>query len=170
MSDRASWRTILSWPASCEEAFQTSHASDDPGLTFHQLAPGLSLVDVLCAAGGYAPSHLFIRLDERGSSVQAAVLAFPVLHSPDGETIERAIETEVWGQATVASDTRQLSLLTPSRQLGDCGVWTLYTVATEQPRILEAASRLPCPATPGEPADPQPWSAPPGWRRVSPDK
>jgi hypothetical protein len=78
LHDRDLWRSVLAWPASCEEAFQTSRASDDGGLAFHELAPGLSVVEVLCAAGSYQPSHVYVRFDERGSSREATLLSFPV--------------------------------------------------------------------------------------------
>ena len=165
--DREDWRAVLKWPASCEEAFQASHAGEDGGLAFNDLAPGLSVVEVLCAAGAYQPSHVYLRHDERGSSRDVTLLEFPVLQSPDGVSVERSTETELWGVSQIAIGKRELSMLSLSRQTGDCGIWTRYAIGTERPALLAAASRLPCPAQPGPPADPADGGAPRGWREVS---
>jgi hypothetical protein len=167
LRDRDAWREVLQWPASCEDAFQASGASDDAGMTFVELAPGLALVEVLCAAGSYQPSSVYIRLDERGASRVATLLTFTTYQSPDGVVAEAApAEAEVWGQVTVAAAAQELSVLTLSRQLADCGVWTRHSVATERPALIAAAYRLPCPATPGPPADAGGGHAPRGWRPI----
>ncbi len=166
MADRTAWRAILRWPEPCEESFQMSRASDAGGLAFHPLAAGLSTVEVLCAAGSYQPSHLFLRFDERGSSPDVAVLAFPVLQSEDGRSVSRATETELFGETVFSADGRELSVLARSRQIGDCGIWSRYTIATEHPKLSAAAARLPCPVTPDPAAEWSNGDAPAGWRSV----
>ena len=167
LSDRDAWRETIQWPASCEDAFQMSRTGDDAGITFVELAPGLSLVEVLCAAGSYQPSSVYVRVDERGASRVATVLTFTSYESPDGKGLEAATaEAEVWGHVTVAAATRELSVFTFSRQLADCGVWTRHSVAAERPALDAAAYRLPCPVTPGPPADSAGGHAPRGWRPI----
>ena len=171
LADRTAWRQVLRWPPDCEEAFAGSHAGDDGGLTFTELAPRLTLVDVLCAAGAYQPSHVFLRLDERGSSRVVSVLEFARFESDDGRTVAlSAPQRELWGEAYVTADRRELSVLSLSRQLGDCGVWHRWAIDTEQPRLVSAAARLPCPSRPGDAAQMIAGDAPSGWRRVSPGK
>jgi hypothetical protein len=171
VADRAAWRKVLKWPAECEEAFEASHAGDDGGLVFAELSPRVTLVDVLCAAGGYQPSHIFLRLDERGSSRVVAVLEFTPFDSEDGRTVSRsAPHSELWGEAYIAADRRELSVLSLSRQLGDCGTWHKWAIGTEQPRLTAAAARLPCPSRPGTASQMIAGDAPSGWRRISPDK
>ncbi len=167
LRDRDAWRAVLQWPASCEGAFQASGASDDAGMAFFELAPGLALVEVLCAAGSYQSSSMYIRVDERGASRVATLLTFTTYQSLDGVVVEAVpAEAEVWGQVTVAAAAQELSVLTFSRQLADCGVWTRHSVATERPALVAAAYRLPCPATPGQPADSANGHAPRGWRPI----
>lgn len=167
LSDRNAWREILQWPASCEDAFQVSRTGDDAAITFFELAPGLALVEVLCAAGSYQPSSVYVRFDERGASRVATLLKFTTYQSSAGAAIEAAPgEAEVWGHATVSPAAREVSVLMLSRQLADCGVWTRHSVDTERPELIAAASRLPCPATPGPPADSAGGHAPRGWRPI----
>ena len=163
LGDRAAWRAALDWPVSCEEAFESSHAGGDGGLVIHALAPNVSLVEVLCAAGSYQPSHLFIRYDERAVSPIATLLEFPVLLPGEGATLTETLETEIWGESTLSSDARMLSVLAFSRQLADCGIWSRYALDATRPRLV-AAAQQPCPVTPGSPAVSSDGSAPRGWR------
>lgn len=163
IADRQAWQPILKWPASCEEAFQMSRASDDGGLTFHALGAGVSTVAIVCAAGSYQPSQLFVRLDERGSSPDARMLEFSVPQSEDGRRVTHSTETELFGEAVLSPDGRELSMLTVARQLGDCGIWSRYSIATDHPKLMAAAAKLPCPATPGEPAASSNGGPPAGW-------
>lgn len=168
VSDRARWRPVLQWPESCEEAFQASRAGEDGGMAFHTLGPGLWTVEVLCAAGSYQPSHVFLRFDERGSSPMATLLEFPVYESEDGQRVTQRMESELFGETTFSADGRTLSLLSLARQLGDCGTWTRYRVSTERPKLVAAAARLPCGAAPGDAVDWKEGAAPPGWRPLNP--
>lgn len=167
VDDRARWKPVLRWPDACEEAFQASHAGDDGGIAFHRLAPGLATVSIVCAAGSYQPSQVFLRLDERGSSPIASVLAFPVYRSDDGVHVEETRDAEIAGEAVFSPDGREVSVLALSRQIGDCGIWTRYAIGSEQPRITAAAARLPCPEAPGDPAEATPGHAPSGWAPIA---
>lgn len=164
VADRSRWQPILRWPESCEAAFRTSRASDDGGVAFHQRGPGLSTVEVLCAAGSYQPSHVFLRFDERRSSPESNVLRFPTYQSEDGVRVTHQVEAELFGETAVSPDGRELSVLNLARQLGDCGIWTRYAIGTESPKVVAAATRLPCPDTPGERVEWTDGSAPPGWQ------
>ena len=166
LDDRAAWRSVVRWPAECEEAFEASQVGEDGGLAIHALAPRVSLVEVLCAGGAYQPSHVYIRFDEEGSAPIATLLQFPVLVAEDGVTAEESLETDIWGQSWLSSDAGELSVLALSRQLADCGIWSRYAIG-EQPRLIAAAARLPCAATPGPPAQFTNGDAPSGWRPLS---
>jgi hypothetical protein len=164
--DRAAWRAALQWSDDCEEAFQLTNAANTAGLFVHGLAEGIRLVEVHCAAGAYQPSMLFIRLDQNPSPPVVTTLTFTTYDSPDGESLERAESTELWGEATVLPDRRELTLLSVSRQTRDCGTWSRYTLAAERPRLLELYAQIVCPAEQGPPADPAPGRPPQGWLRI----
>jgi len=167
LSHRAAWRATLDWPASCEEAFESSRAGQDGGLVIHALAPGVSLVEVLCAAGAYQPSHVYFRYDERSTPPIATLLEFAVFLSADEATPDVSLETEIWGESSLSPDGRALSVLTLSRQMADCGVWSRYAVEAERPRLVAAAAQWPCPATPGPPAESSDAGAPRRWRPLT---
>ena len=163
--DRAHWRATLDWPADCEDAFQASNAGTaDEGIAVSELEPRLALVEVLCAAGAYQPSHVYVLFDERGAVPVNTVLRFSVYHSEDGTSLGASMETELWGESFVSPQSRELSVLTLSRQLADCGIWSRYRIGTD-PTLIAAAARLPCPAAPGSPAA-STGGAPRGWRPI----
>jgi hypothetical protein len=163
LEGRAAWRANLHWPDSCEDAFQASRAGTDGGVTFTPMGDGVSLVEVVCAAGSYQPSVVRLRLVESAGSVQATTLVFPVYQSDDGQRVTVVRQTEVWGDSTALGDQRALVVLALARQTGDCGVWTRYSLADAEPRIIEAAARLNCPTLPSDPVSFSPTEPPSGW-------
>jgi hypothetical protein len=164
--NRAGWRAALEWPADCEDAFQASNAgTGDEGIAVNQLEPRLALIEVLCAAGAYQPSHVYVLFDERGTVSAKTVLRFSVYHTEDGRSLASSMETELWGESVVSPQSRELSVLTVSRQLADCGIWSRYRIGTD-PTLIAAAARLPCPAAPGSPAESTDGGPPPGWRPI----
>jgi hypothetical protein len=164
--DRAHWRAALEWPADCEDAFQASNAATaDDGIAVNELEPRLALVEVLCAAGAYQPSHVYVLFDERGAVPVKTVLRFSVYRSEDGESLTASMEMELWGESVVSPRSRELSVLTLSRQLADCGIWSRYRIGTD-PTLIAAVARLPCPAAPGSPAESADGGPPRGWRPI----
>ncbi len=163
IDDRAAWRQHLQWPDSCEEAFQASRAGTDGGLMFTSLGDGVSLVEVVCAAGAYQPSVVRMRMVESAGGVQATVLVFPVYRSEDGRQVTLVRETEVWGESVVQASERHLVVLALARQTADCGVWTQYSLAAAEPRMVDAAARLDCPTPATDPVTLSATEPPRGW-------
>jgi hypothetical protein len=167
LDERAAWRRALDWPVSCEEAFESSRVGEDGGLAIYALAPGVSLVEVLCASGAYQPSHVYLRYDERGPSPVTTLLEFPVFLAAEEGAPTTSLENEIWGESSLSPEASTLSVLALSRQLADCGVWSRYALDSERPRLIAAAAKLPCPASPGAAAELAADDPPPGWRPLS---
>jgi len=165
-TDRARWRELLAWPAGCEDAFGLTHAPDVGGLFFHTLGEGVTLVQVACAAGAYQGSAVFVRLDENVSPPAAKVLSFETYTSPDGAGLESAPSVELWGEVMFLASAKELTLLSVSRQMRDCGTWSRYSLVEEAPRLIELYARIACPEEPGPPAQPEPGRPPEGWARI----
>ncbi|NOT27463.1 MAG: hypothetical protein HOP16_15340 [Acidobacteria bacterium] len=136
-------------------------------MAVHELAPRVAIVEVLCASGAYQPSHVYLRYDQQGASATATLLEFPVLTSGDGSSIEKSVETEVWGESWFSPDAYEMSVLTLSRQLADCGIWSRYALSGRQPVLTAASARLPCPASQGPPAQFANGNSPLRWPSVS---
>lgn len=166
VEDRAAWRARLRWPDGCEQAFQASRATGDAGLVFMPVAAGVSVVQVLCAAGAYQPSFVYIRYDETAAPPASTLLEFATYRSPDGTTLEPAVATELPGEAFLDAGARELAVLNLFRQTADCGVWTRYSLTGARPQLREARARVPCPAGPGEPARPEGAAPPAGWEPI----
>jgi hypothetical protein len=166
-ADRAAWRARLHWPDDCEGAFQATDASGDAGLRIDRLADGSTLVQIRCAAGAYQPSQVVMRTTATERTPAAsALLSFTTWLSPDGASLERAEVQELWGELAFLPATQELTLLSLSRQTGDCGTWAKYTLAGNTATLDRVHARLPCPATPGAPASPAPGRPPEGWAPI----
>jgi hypothetical protein len=166
--DRAEWRAVLRWSDTCESDFEATRASDDAGLVFYSISRGVSLVQVICAAGAYQPAFLLVLLDERTGNAEARVLMFDAYQSADGTSVEVVKSAELTGDAWVSSDGTALTLLSFSRQTRDCGVWTRYALEDGTPRPVEVRGRLPCPESPGPPVESDGRDPPAGWTMVAP--
>ena len=164
-AQRAEWRMHLMWPDDCEDAFQASHAGDGGGILVVRLAPGISLVEVTCAAGSYQPSAMRYKLTEGTGSARSTLLSFPVYTSEDGRDLRMSQEAEVWGESVITPAT-EIAILSLARQTADCGVWARYSLAEEQPRLLDAAAHVECPVSPGPPAQLSGARPPPGWTAI----
>ena len=166
LSHRAEWRPILQWPDDCETAFEASHAGDDPGMIFHEVAPRLSVVEVMCAAGSYQTSSTVIRLDERRPVVEATVLRFPVYETETGEAFTTTEVTELWGEIAIDPATAVMTVLNLARQTADCGTWTRYDLGDDAPIVTDARARLPCPGRARPPIRLDTDHPPVGWRHI----
>jgi hypothetical protein len=163
VADRATWRTHLPWPDDCEDAFRASHAGDAGGITFASLGRGVSLVEVTCAAGSYQPSARRFKLIEDAGSARSVPLSFPVYSSENGRDLSLSQEIEVWGESVVNEAAAEIVILTLARQTADCGVWTRYSLAGDQPTLLAAAARVQCPPATGPAARLFGFGPPAGW-------
>jgi hypothetical protein len=168
LRDRAAWRPRLDWPQACEDEFQSTRVAEDAGLVFHQIAPGVALVEVFCASGAYQPSFVIVRLDERAAAPVATVLSFPTLESPDGRSFEPAEQTELTGDSSISEAVQELTVLNLFRQTRDCGVWSRYGIGDAAPQLKEARAQSPCPDNPGPPVTSDPGAPPRGWRIIAP--
>ena len=156
----------LMWPGDCEDAFQASHAGDDGGIRVARLASGVSLVEVTCAAGSYQPSVMRFRLTEGTGVASSTLLTFPVYTSEDGRDLRMSQEAEVWGESVVITPAAEIAILGLARQTADCGVWARYSLAGEQPRLLDAAARVECPVPLGSPVQLSGARPPAGWTAI----
>ena len=166
LAQRTDWRRHLLWPDDCEEGFRASHAGDDGGIRVVLLGAGVSLVEVTCAAGAYQPSTMRFALTEDANGARTRPLVFPVYTSDDGRSLTLSNQAEVWGDSVVNGAAAEIAILSLARQTADCGVWARYSLTGDQPRLLAAAARTRCPASPGPPASVSGSGPPPGWATI----
>jgi hypothetical protein len=167
-ADRAQWRSVLNWSDACEDDFRATRASEDAGMQFHDIAPRVSLVQVLCGAGAYQPSFVFVLLDERSPDPVVKTLSFDMYHSLDGVSVETVKAAELTGEPWVSPDARELAVLSFSRQTRDCGIWTRYANVDAAPQVRDVRVRLPCPEHPGIAVASDARRPPSGWRTILP--
>jgi hypothetical protein len=168
IADRARWLARLHWPRDCEGAYTQTHLTDDGGLDFQEVEPGLSIVVVRCALGAYQPSQVVLQIDARLAPEAVTVFDFASFESSDGKSLTPVRVAELTGEITLLGGGRTLTVLSLARQIGDCGTWARYRLGEGAPRLEVFAERVACPEVPGERADPEPGMPPVGWKRITP--
>ncbi len=145
--ERAAWREILKWPADCEDAFATTHNTQDDGfagLEFYELSDRRYLVEVACAAGAYQGSQVYVLFDESKSPHQTNVLSFQNYVAEDEDKLEKEETAELWGTATFDARSKQLTMLNKYRGPGDCGALAAYGFEDGTPKLLEFRAKTKC--------------------------
>ena len=118
-TDRPGWRKLMAWNDDCEQSFTSTQAGDYSGIETLSLGYDDDLVLVMCAVGSYQPSFLLYRLTQHAPSA----LALETYVEGDKQTLQRAEETELWGEPAFNADTKELIILNAARQTKDCGTW-----------------------------------------------
>jgi hypothetical protein len=162
-TSRPEWRSLLGWSDDCEQSFSSTQAGNYAEIETHTLGDADELVIVMCAVGSYQPSFMLYRL--KGQTPNA--LALETYLSSDGEILQRSQETELWGEPVFNANTRELVILTASRQTKDCGTWAKYSFRPDNmTKLLDFRVKLPCPDEIKQPVNLVPANPPEGWKLV----
>jgi hypothetical protein len=139
---RTQWHNTLSWPASCEDDWESAPAGS--GITQYSLPDGRRLIGVSCssAAQGYQLYYL-----QSAEGVASGPLRFPVYE--DAATTARARlvrqwNTELQGQSRYDEKTGELRVLRLKGRNADCGTWASYGFDPTGPVLLELRAKLEC--------------------------
>jgi hypothetical protein len=155
--DRAAWRTILHWPAGCEDGWK---ATNTPGAGL-EIMPAKSserIVAVECFPGAYqGDAMLYI--------VKSATKTIGPLHlktySDPGNGHPRLITTTVMlGVLDFSRATNTLTLFDKYRGVGDCGIFSTYRLTNDALVLKETRVKSACNGKP--PYDPSKWPRFPG--------
>lgn len=161
---RAEWQKLLQWDETCEQAYQATTVTDEPGVEVYALGGKSQLVRVLCAVGSYQPSFLLYQLN----AAKPALLSLETYSINDEQYLQHSLQTELWGEIAVKADRQTLVIVSAARQTKDCGIWVEYQLNEESLTLQSVYGKLPCPmelvGSPVSPDDPQP---PADWKRLN---
>jgi dipeptidyl aminopeptidase/acylaminoacyl peptidase len=142
-ADRPAWRSLLGWPAECEESFNlmARDADDYGGVMLYPAGDGLQVAAVTCMVGPYWTQERYYLVDGRTSPPTSRPLPLQELVE-DGAGGWTVRETEqAHGLPAFHPDTRTLTNLEPYRGLKDCGVWSVYRLEAQRFALIEARQR-----------------------------
>ena len=135
---------MLRWPETCEEAHDSTAIHADAALKFHPIAPRRWVVKVDCTLGAYQGYAIYLLLDERVTPPAVTLLQFRTYTAPEERKLVRTVTTELWGQAEIHDDTKELVVWNRYRGPGDCGALVTYALASGRPRVKEFRSKNVC--------------------------
>jgi hypothetical protein len=151
--DRAAWRALLHWPASCEASWRSSRTPGAGIGGVWTLAGGRRLVAVDCTLGAYQGTSMLYLLDAARRSTGPLVLRIYRDLGSGKPTAGRT--TLVLGTLTFSTRTRTLTVLDKFRGVGDCGLYSVFRLSGERLVAVTARAKLACDGKP--PYDPRRW-------------
>jgi hypothetical protein len=150
-ADRAAWRSLLHWPASCERSWRSSGATG-AGVELWRTRAGGHLVAVSCFLGAYQGTSMLYLLPARGGGRLLRLR----LYVDTGDGIPRArTRTMILGNLAFHPSSGRLAVLDKWRGLGDCGVYSVFRLRRGAFRPVEARAKTSCNGKP--PYDPTRW-------------
>jgi hypothetical protein len=159
---RSEWRNLLRWSDDCEQSFSNTQAGDYSGIEAHAIGEADQLIIVMCAVGGYQPSFLLYRLKQQKSST----LTLETYLSTDGQNLQAAQESELWGEPIFMAESKELVILNVARQTRDCGTWAKYGFSSDTAILLSFYALVPCPMEFKESVSLNPDNPPNGWKQI----
>lgn len=148
--DRAAWRAILHWPASCEREWQTTQPDFAGISTWNAGARKLVMVD--CFLGAYQGVQMIYLVDSAKKVVGPARLHIYV-DTGNGKPTLR-YQTRILGVANFDPKTNRLVVFDKARGIGDCGFFSVFKLVGDRFLPVEARAKLACD---GKGADPSRW-------------
>jgi hypothetical protein len=148
--DRAAWRGILHWPASCEKEWQTT-SPDFAGVSTWA-AGTRKLVMVDCFLGAYQGTQMIYLVDSAKHAVGPARLHI-YIDTGNGKPTLR-YQTQILGVANFNPKTKRLTVFDKARGVGDCGFFSVYKLVGNTFVPVEARAKTKCD---GKGANPATW-------------
>jgi hypothetical protein len=151
-ADRAAWRSLLSWPASCERAW-TASGSPGAGIAVWPARRGAHLVAVSCFLGPYQGVSMLYLLPASGGA--GGALRFRIYVDPGTGVPTVRSTTAILGVLTFHPRSGRLTVLDKARGIGDCGIYSVFRLRGAVFVPVQARAKTACDGKP--PFNPRRW-------------
>lgn len=140
------WKQTLQWDRHCDYIAEVEAVD---------ISKTLQVVTVQCIPGAYQPMHYVYLFDKASNNHWQ-------LEIPNNESSQ-----EIWGHIEINAARAEITVLSLSRGLGDCGTFSRYKINTDTPLAFELSERRQrsCRALPNKPIEdlPKDWFDPKQW-------
>lgn len=150
--DRAAWRALLRWPASCEKDWRGGHP-DTAGIQVWRAGEGRRLVAVSCLVGAYQGTSVLYLLDRAGRP--GAALRLHLYRDPGTGRPTPTRTTRPLGTLSFTTRTRTLWIVDRFRGVGDCGISSKLRLQGTRFVPTVTRAKVACDGKP--PYDPERW-------------
>ncbi len=151
--DRAAWRAILHWPASCERDWREAGAPGTAGVDVRRTASELRLVMVACSLGAYQGTSMLYLVDARARPT--GPLGLRIYEDPGTGKLRLATRTRTLGVMSFTRSSGLLEVFDKFRGLGDCGIYSTFRLRGRRFVPLVARAKKACDGK--GPYDPRRW-------------
>jgi hypothetical protein len=180
--DRMRWKSVLHWCDECDERAKPYLESTDGrngGIFIYPLGANQYLVDIWCHTTMRQSEHIYYKVTEHNDTIESRLLILEQFYhaqygddtsvqgvkDPDGELV-RFTDALTYGQTLFYPDQPILPRLLVKKEFigtGTCGLYTVYDISGDCPKVLEFRSNLSC--TPDAPPEDK-WNLYPAAQRA----
>jgi hypothetical protein len=162
-SDRLKWKLVLNWSDECDERARPALESSEGryGRIFvNAIGEKQYIVDIQCYTTMRQSEHIYYKITDHGDTIESRLLVLEQFYraeygdndyvegvkDPKGEFV-RFIDSVAYGHTNYYWDKPLEQRLYVKREfvgLGNCGLFTIYDVSGDCPKVIEFRANLSC--------------------------
>ncbi|MBT8341188.1 MAG: hypothetical protein KJP07_14320 [Desulfatitalea sp.] len=168
--DRQKWKSVLNWCDECDERAKPFTESDDGingGMYIYPIGDNQYIVDIKCKMTMRQCEHIYYKVTEHADTIESRLLILELFYHAEyddndvkgvtnrkGEFV-RSFDSVAYGFTTTFKDDKfkdnqkLLIVEVEYRGMGGCGLYTVYDVSGDCPKVVEFRAKVECtPETP----------------------
>ncbi len=176
--DRQQWKSVLNWCDECHERaknFTESDSGINSGMYIYPIGCNQYIVDIKCEMSMRQCEHIYYKVTEHAGTTKSRLLILKQFYhaeygddevkgvkNPKGEFV-RYIDSVTYGFTINPENQKRLIIETEYSGMGNCGLYTIYDISGDCPKVVEFRAELKCIL---EPASPEKWQRYPPEQRA----
>jgi hypothetical protein len=181
--DRLKWKSVLNWCDECDERAKPFTQSDDGQYGSIDIIPigaNQYIVDINCERAMQQSEHIYYKVTEHADTIESKLLILEQYfyifaegsltygveepkNDPKGEFV-RFTDSLTYGLTDITDKATPLLIIEkPYRGAGGCGLYTVYDVSDDCPKVIEFRAKLFCSP---EPTGHKEWKSYPAKQRA----
>ncbi|MBT8341190.1 MAG: hypothetical protein KJP07_14330 [Desulfatitalea sp.] len=170
--DRQKWKSVLNWCDECDERakpFTESHNGINGGMNIYPIGDNQYIVDIKCYMTMRQCEHIYYKVTVHADTVESRLLTLELFFhaeyddslglvkgvtDPKGEFV-RSFDSVAYGftygfrDDKFKDNQKLLTVVVEYRGMGGCGLYTVYDVSGDCPKVVEFRAKVECtPETP----------------------
>jgi hypothetical protein len=161
--DRQKWKSVLNWCDECDARAKPyidhleKYGGRHGGIFIYSIGDNQYIVDINCHMTMRQCEHIYYKVTERADTIESRLLILEQFYhaeygddevkgvtNPKGEFV-RSTDTVAYGFTIIPENNqKQLIVETEYRGVGGCGLYTLYDVSGDCPKVVEFRAKIEC--------------------------
>lgn len=160
--DRQKWKSVLNWCDECDERakYTESYEGRFGGIFIYPIGDNQYIVDIYCLMAAYSGEHIYYKVTEHADTIESQLLILEQFdHAEHGDdslgqeikdpkgTFLRFTDSLSWGVTVIPEkNQKQLIIERKYRGPGGCGLYTVYDISGDCPKIIDFRANIECTA------------------------